>query len=106
MSQPTPRLSPLAMGVTLAVLLCGGIFLVGLVAMAAPGYGDSLLAGFASIYPGYDNSGTFGDLLIGLLFVTIDVFVGGLVFAWLYNRVAACLKSPDAGGSTSEPAAG
>ncbi len=85
------KLSPVAMGITLALLLAGGLLLVGLVAMAAPGYGDALLSGFASIYPGYDNSGALADLLLGVLYVTLDGFFGGLVFAWLYNRVAGCL---------------
>ena len=96
------KLSPLALGVTLGLTCGGAIFLVGVVALAAPGYGDSLLSVFASIYPGYDNAGTFGDLLIGTLYFTFDGFCGGLVLGWLYNLVAGLLRS--AGGETkSDP---
>ena len=96
MQRATMGLSPLAMGITLGLLLGGAIFLVGVVALAAPGYGDALLSGLASIYPGYDNVGTFGDLLIGTLYFTADGFFGGLVLAWLYNLVLALVRrQPD-----------
>ena len=89
------KLSPLAMGITFGLLLGGAILLVGLVALVAPGYGAPVLGGIASVYPGFNNSGTFGDLLIGTLYATLDGFVGGLVLAWLYNRVVGCLARPD-----------
>jgi hypothetical protein len=89
------KLSPLAMGITLGLLLGGAILLVGLVAMAAPGYGAPVLGGLASIYPGFNNTGTLGDLLIGAIYITADGFFGGLVLIWLYNRVAGCLARPE-----------
>jgi hypothetical protein len=87
MQQATMKLSPLALGITVGLIFGGGIFLVGVVALAAPGYGDALLSGLASIYPGYDNAGTLGDLLVGTLYFTVDGFFGGLVLAWVYNLV-------------------
>ena len=45
MHQANMRLSPLALGITVGLLFGGAIFLVNLVAMAAPGYGDALLSG-------------------------------------------------------------
>jgi len=92
MQQATMKLSPLALGITVGLICGGAIFLVGVVALAAPGYGDALLSGLASIYPGYDNAGTFGDLLIGMLYFTFDGFCGGLVLAWLYNLVLVILR--------------
>ena len=92
MQQATMKLSPLALGITVGLICGGAIFLVGVVALAAPGYGDALLSGLASIYPGYDNVGTFGDLLIGTLYFTFDGFCGGLVLAWLYNLVLVILR--------------
>jgi hypothetical protein len=89
MKQATMKLSPLALGITVGLICGGAIFLVGVVALAAPGYGGVLLSGLASIYPGYENAGTFGDLLVGTLYTTFDGFFGGLVLAWLYNLVAA-----------------
>jgi hypothetical protein len=90
------KLSPLAMGITIGLLLAGALLLVGLVAMVAPGYGQPALNGIASVYPGYDNSGTLGDLLIGALYITADGFFGGLVLVWLYNCVAGFITSPEA----------
>jgi len=106
MHQSFMKLSPLAMGITLGLICGGAIFLVGAVALAAPGYGDALLSGLASIYPGYYNSGTFGDLLIGALYFTFDGFCGGLVLAWLYNLVAGCLSRRSSGGGDGSRAAG
>ncbi len=97
MQQAAMKLSPLAMGITVGLICGGAIFLVGLVALAAPGYGEALLSGIASIYPGFDNSGTFGDLLIGTLYFTFDGFCGGLVLAWLYNLVSGLLHRPTNG---------
>lgn len=90
------KLSPLAMGITIGLLLAGALLLVGLVAMAAPGYGQPVLTGIASVYPGYDNTGTVGDLLIGTLYIAVDGFFGGLVLAWLYNCLAGFIARPDA----------
>jgi hypothetical protein len=89
------KLSPLAMGITTGLLLAGALLLVGLVAMAAPGYGQPVLTGIASVYPGFDNTGTVGDLLIGTLYIAVDGLVGGLVLAWLYNCLAGFLAGPD-----------
>lgn len=96
MQKSIMKLSPLAMGITLGFLCGGAIFLVGVVSLAAPGYGDALLSGLASLYPGYENAGTFGDLLIGTLYFTFDGFFGGLVLAWLYNLTLLLLRrQPD-----------
>ena len=103
MQQATMKLSPLALGITVGLICGGAIFLVGVVALAAPGYADALLSGLASIYPGYDNAGTLGDLLIGTLYFTFDGFFGGLVLAWLYNLVVVLLhRQPTGQGEGNE----
>lgn len=47
--------------------------------------GESTLIG--QVYPGFSISPV--GSLIGLLWGTCDGFIGGAVFAWLYNRLAA-----------------
>ena len=58
----------------------------GLAAMWRPGYGAGFLDLMASVNPGYANSGTVADLLVGTAYAFIDGGVLGWVFANLYNR--------------------
>lgn len=53
--------------------------------------GDQTIIGI--IYRGY-NISPLGSL-IGLVWGLVDGFVGGVIFAWLYNFLAARSKSPD-----------
>lgn len=80
------RLNVRALTLAAAVLWGLAILLTGLVNMAWPSYGIGFLAVLASIYPGYDASGTFFDLLTGILYALLDGAVFGLIFGWLYNR--------------------
>jgi hypothetical protein len=41
----------------------------------------------ASVYPGYDASGTICSVIVGTLYGVVDGAIAGLVFAWLYNLV-------------------
>lgn len=81
-------LSVRGLALTSAIFWGGSILLVGLVALAAPGYGDAFLEICASIYPGYDHTGGSGDLLVGSLYGLVDGAVGGALFAWIYNRLS------------------
>ena len=40
----------------------------------------------SSIYPGYDVGG-FGSVIVGTLYGLIDGWVGGVILAWLYNKL-------------------
>jgi membrane associated rhomboid family serine protease len=50
-----------------------------------PGYGTTFLQVVASIYPGYDASGSIGAVIVGTVYALIDGAIFGLVFGWLYN---------------------
>lgn len=65
------------------------MFLTGLANVLWDGYGQDFLDAMASLYPGYDATASFGQVIIGTLYGTLDGAVAGAVFAWLYNRFAA-----------------
>jgi hypothetical protein len=71
-------------------LLWGGAILVGSVChMVWPSYGGAFLDFAASIYPGYHPGGGMISAAVGTLYGLIDAGIGGVLFAWLYNRMAA-----------------
>jgi hypothetical protein len=82
------RLSVVGLAIACGLLWGGGILFVGLVNVARPEYGAQFLHGVSSIYPWYHASGTFGDVIVGTVDGLVDGFVGGALFAWLYNLSA------------------
>ena len=56
------------------------------------GYGQAFLDLLASVYPGYEASGTFGDLIIGCLYAILDGCIAGCGLALLYNLASSWLK--------------
>jgi hypothetical protein len=79
------QLSSKSLAITSALLWGGGILFVGLVNLAAPSYGTTFLGWTSSIYPGFHNSRTFLDVLVGTGYGLVDAGVGGFLFGWLYN---------------------
>ena len=79
------KLSLVAFAVTAAIVWGAAIFVIGGINALVPGYGETVLALVASIYPGYEASGSFGDLLLGSAYALFDGLAGGFVFALLYN---------------------
>lgn len=69
------------------------VFLTGLANLIWPAYANAFLQIMASVYPGYDASGSFGDLVIGSLYAFLDGAVVGLVFSWLYNFLLGKLST-------------
>jgi len=82
------RLSMKAMAITSGLLWGGGVLLVGLAHLARPSYGRRFLNGISSVYPGFHGARNVRDVLVGSGYALVDGAVGGLVFAWLYDRVA------------------
>lgn len=76
------KATALAMGILWGV----AALLTGLVNILRPGYGSAFLQMLASIYPGYDATGSLGDVVTGVLYALVDGLLFGLIFAWLYNR--------------------
>ena len=62
------------------------MFLVGVVNLIVPPYGQGFLEAMASIYPGYTAEANFGQVILGTLYGLVDGAIGGAIFAWLYNR--------------------
>ncbi len=79
------QLNGKALGLTVGLLWSGGLFLVSLLNLMWPGYGVALLDVVDAVYPGY-NAGTAIGLLVGPAYGFVDGFIGGCIFAWLYNR--------------------
>jgi len=90
------RLSPIAVAIGAAFIWGAAIFVIGGVNALVPGYGEPVLALVVSLYPGYDASGTLGDLLLGTAFAIFDGLAAGWVFAMLYNFVVR-LTTPGTG---------
>ena len=78
-------LSIRSLAITSALLWGGGILFVGLVNLTAPSYGTAFLQGVSSVYPGFHDSRTFLDVLVGTGYALFDGAVGGALFGWLYN---------------------
>jgi len=82
------KLSIKSVAITLAIIWGAAVFLVGLGHLLAPDYGTAFLGVVASIYPGYEVGG-FGSVIVGTLYAALDGAIGGAIFAWLYNKLAA-----------------
>lgn len=81
------KLSIKGLAVSCALLLGGSLLVVGLVNLAVPGYGESFLKLFDSIYPGFDNEHTLVSVLFGTLYGLVDGGVTGAIFGWIYNHL-------------------
>lgn len=67
----------------------GAILAAGLANIAWPDYARAFLDLAASIYPGYHPGTGTGSVIVGALYGLVDGAIGGAIFAWLYNLVAA-----------------
>lgn len=82
------RLQVWAVGLA-AGILWGGAVLFGSVAnLVWPPYAGMFLQFAASIYPGFHPGTGLGAVIVGTLWGLADGFVGGVLFAWLYNLFA------------------
>jgi len=79
------RLNIKAMAFGMAILWGGVLLVTGLTNIIWSGYGTNFLQLLASVYPGYNASGSIGDLISGVLYALVDGGLFGLILAWLYN---------------------
>lgn len=86
------RLSLKGVAFATGLIWAGAIFFVGIFNLITPSYGASFLQAISSIYPGYHNSRTFVDVLVGTGYAVVDGGIGGLILAWLYNIFAGEAK--------------
>jgi len=80
------RLSVKSLALSVGILWGGTVFLVGIVNLIWPGYGNAMLELASSIYPGY-HIGGFGSVIVGALYAFLDGAIGGAILAWLYNAL-------------------
>ncbi|MEN6458535.1 MAG: bacteriophage holin [Thermoguttaceae bacterium] len=92
------KLNVLAFGLACGLVWGLGVFCLAWWVMAFEGVtGDPMVLGH--LYRGF-NISPLGSV-IGLVWATVDGFVGGAILAWFYNRFAACLchcERPTEGG--------
>jgi hypothetical protein len=70
-------------------ILWGVVMLVmGLANLIWGSYGQQFLQTMASVYPGYHATRSVAEVVVGTLYGAVDGFIGGAVFAWLYNQFA------------------
>lgn len=79
------RLSLKSLAFACALLSGGSILFFGLINLAYPSYGTEYLKIVSSMYPGFHNSRTFVDVLIGTGYGLVDGAIAGLLLGWLYN---------------------
>lgn len=82
------KLSLKALALSFGIIWGVAVFLVGIGHLIWPGYGTAFLETVASVYPGYSVGG-FGSIIVGTLYALLDGAIGGAIFAWLYNKLAA-----------------
>ena len=81
------KIGPL--GFACGVVLGVSLLLIGLLSQCCDGFGAGFLTAFASIYPGFDGSGSVGDSILGALYGFMNGDLGGALIAWLYNSCSA-----------------
>jgi len=93
------KLNVKGFGLAAGLLLGGCLLVVGLAATylgvkeGNSYYGKDFMLAMASIYPGYKGTPEMSASLIGALYGFVDGFIGGAIFAWLYNRFAGSSSS-------------
>ena len=79
------KLNPRAFGLAFGILWGGGVLLMGLLALVCS-WAQPFVDVVSVMYLGYEA--TIIGTLIGALWGFVDAFLGGLVFAWLYNKLS------------------
>lgn len=79
------KLDVKAFALSLGLLWAVGVFLLAMLD-ASLGFGTQWVALIATVYKGYGPGLT--GALAGMPWAFIDAFIGALLWAWLYNRLA------------------
>lgn len=80
------KLNVKAFGLACGILWGASLIVMGIIAMIAPDYMGNFVRAVGSKYIGY-NTTAFG-ILIGGVWGFIDAGIGGLILAWLYNKLS------------------
>jgi hypothetical protein len=81
------KLNVKAVAATSALLWGGCVFATGVANVVQPKYGREFLRMMESIYPGYKARPEMKQVAVGTGYAAVDGFLGGALFAWLYNRL-------------------
>lgn len=92
------RLPIKVMTIVPAILWGGCMLMVGLIHLGAPSYGGDFLRMMSSVYPGFHDTRTVGEVILGTIYGLVDGGLAGCLFAWLYNGIVGM------GGHTTQAA--
>src|SRR4051812_44110474 len=93
------KLSVKATAISCGVIWGSTMLTCGLINLAKRSYARKFLKMMSTIYPGFHNSRTVADVLVGAGYGFTDGAAAGALFARVYNRVAAV----PATGSIEQP---
>lgn len=79
------KLDTKAVALAFGILWSLGIFTISLIALTSTTYLHNIVDFLSSIYLGYSLD--FFGVIIGMIWGFFDAAIGGLVFAWLYNKL-------------------
>lgn len=79
------KLDAISFGVASGIIWGALIFISTFIALYT-GYTKDFLVVMTNVYPGYTIT-PLGSL-VGLIYGFIDLFIGGFLLAWIYNKIA------------------
>ena len=79
------KLDVRALGLSCGILWALGMLIMGILNMAF-NWGDAFVALMSSLYIGFKP--TVSGIIIGAVWGFVDAGIGGVVIAWLYNKLA------------------
>jgi len=77
-----------ALALTSGILWGLAMLAMGLANLFLGDYGQQFLRTMSSVYPGYHATRSIAGVVVGTLYGTVDGFIGGTIFAWVYNQFA------------------
>jgi len=89
------KLSIKSLVITAVIMWGGGVFLCGVANTIWPGYAGAFLQVLDSLYPGYHATGTFGSVIVAILYAVVDAAVCAALFGWLYNRFTDAIQAEE-----------
>ncbi len=88
------KLSVKAMALTSGMAWGGAMLVCGLLNLASRSYARPFLGMMSSVYPGFHNSRTLADVLVGAGYGFVDGATGGALIAAVYNQLTEkCAES-------------
>ena len=80
------KLNSWALATALGILTSISILVISIIAIKSSDYLHNVVQFLSSVYIGYDLSPI--GIVLGMLWGFVDAAIGGLIFAWLYNKLA------------------